>query len=68
MDAERVMKKIADDIRAASAAVEGPDSDLYAYGQRLAYTNALAIILDDCSSEYLLNDEDAVRKDEPSHK
>jgi len=55
MDAERVMKKIADDIRAASAAVDGPDSDLYAYGQRLAYTNALAIILEACASEYMLN-------------
>lgn len=57
MDAERVMKKTVDDIRAASAAVEGPDSDLYAYGQRLAYTNALAIILEACTSEYAPDDE-----------
>ena len=57
MDAERVMKKIVDDIRAASAVVEGPDSDLYAYGQRLAYTNALAIILEACASVYAPDDE-----------
>ena len=56
MDAERVMKKIVDDIRTVSAAVEGPDSDLYAYGQRLAYTNALAIILEACASEYMPDD------------
>jgi len=57
MDAERVMKKIVNDIRSASAAVEGPDSDLYAYGQHLAYTNALAIILEACTSEYAPDDE-----------
>ncbi|MPN27962.1 hypothetical protein SDC9_175396 [bioreactor metagenome] len=51
MDSERIIKQIKDEIMAASAAVEGPDDDMYAYGQRLAYTNALAIILDACTGE-----------------
>lgn len=54
MNIERVIKRIKDEIMAASAAIEDDgENDKYAEGKRLAYTNALAIILDIYSSEYI---------------
>jgi len=57
MNAEHVINQIKDDILAASASVEGEENDMYAAGQRLAYTTALAIILEACTSEYAPDDE-----------
>lgn len=52
MNAEHIITRIKDEIMAASAAVEDDgENDRYAEGKRLAYTNALAIILEICSSE-----------------
>lgn len=53
---EHVIKRIKDEIMAASASVEGTENDMYAAGQRLAYTNALAIILEACACEYTSDD------------
>ena len=57
MGAEHMINRIKDEILAASTSVEGAENDMYAAGQRLAYTNALAIILEACTSEYALDDE-----------
>jgi len=57
MGTEHVINRIKDDILAASASVEGEENDMYAAGQRLAYTNALAIILEACTSESVSDDE-----------
>lgn len=56
MCAEHVIKRIKDEILAANASVEGTENDMYAAGQRLAYTNALAIILEACAREYMPDD------------
>lgn len=56
MRAEHVIKRIKDELLAASASVEGTENDMYAAGQRLAYTNALAIILEACASEHMQDD------------
>lgn len=54
MDTEHLISRIKDEIIAASAAIEEPEgSDFIADGKRLAYTNALAVILDVYTNEYL---------------
>lgn len=54
MNIEHVINRIKDEIMAASAAIEDDgENDKYAEGKRLAHTNALAIILDIYSSEYI---------------
>lgn len=60
MCAEHVIKRIKDEILAASASVEGMENDMYAAGQQLAYTNALAIILDACASEHSVDDDPTI--------
>ncbi len=57
MGVECVINRIKDGILAASASVEGAENDMYVVGQRLAYTNALAIILEACAREYTPDDE-----------
>ena len=58
MKAEHIINRIKDEMMAASATIEeDEENDRYAEGKRLAYTNALAIILDVYSSEYLAENE-----------